>query len=321
MNPSTAETRSRTFPPHRPVKYPDANQAPAVPRGVDGQFHRSFDDRLWLFTRQWEPPDDQPVKATLIINHGTVDHSGAYEELGERLAREGIAVFAPDMRGWGLSDGEPMYIHDMEAFVRDIVFHYERIHRSDRYGRVRDRFVLGKSIGGLIGAMTVASHPDLFAGLIGLSGGFKIDPAQVPPAPVLAILRRLAEIFPKKGFRRPFDPKLITSDQEALRKWEQDPLASKQNITLGYAAELVRCQALLPELVAAIKIPMLMQWGSEDKVVTLAGHTMMIEHSGSTDTTLKIYEGGYHNLLSEPALKDQVITDIRQWIIGHSHHP
>ncbi len=318
MHTSNAETRSKTFPPHRPVKFPDAKQAPAVPQGVSGQFNRSFDDRLWLFTRQWEPPDDQPVKATLIINHGTVDHSGAYQELGERLAREGIAVFASDMRGWGLSDGEPMYMNDMETFVRDVVSHYERIHRSDHHGRVRSRFLLGKSIGGLIGAMTVASHPDLFSGLIGLSGVFKIDPAQVPPAPVVTILRLLARIFPKKGFRRPFDPKLITSDPEALRKWEQDPLASKQKLTFAYAIEFVRCQALLPELVPAIKIPMLMQWGSEDKVATLAGHKMMIEDSGSSDTTLKIYEGGYHNLLSEPALKDQVMTDIQEWIIGRS---
>ncbi|MGD8605838.1 MAG: lysophospholipase [Myxococcales bacterium] len=292
-----------------------------MPQGVSGEFSRSFDDRLWLFTRHWEPPDDQPVKATLIIHHGTVDHSGAYQELGERLAREGIAVFAPDMRGWGLSDGEPMYIDDMATSVRDIVSHYERIHRSDPYGGVRARFLLGKSIGGLIGAMTVASHPDLFSGLIGLSGAFQIDPAQVPPAPILTILRVLARMFPKKGFRRPFDPRLITSDPDALRKWEEDPLASKQKLTLAYAVEFIRCQTLLPELVSAIEIPMLMQWGSGDEVVTLAGHEMMIEDSASTDTTLEIYEGGYHNLLSEPALKDQVIADIQEWIIRHSQQP
>jgi alpha-beta hydrolase superfamily lysophospholipase len=169
--------------------------------------------------------------------------------------------------------------------------------------------------------MTVASHPDLFSGLIGLSGAFKIDPAQVPPAPVVAILRLLARIFPKKGFRRPFDPKLITSDPEGLREWERDPLASKQKLTFAYAMEFLRCQTLLPELVPGIKIPMLMQWGSEDKVATLAGHEMMIENSGSTDTTLKIYEGGYHNLLSEPTLKDQVMTDIQEWIIERSQQP
>lgn len=321
MKTATAETHFKGFPPHRPIKYLDAKRAPAVPPGVNGQFNRSFDDRLWLFTRQWEPPADEPVKATLIINHGTVDHSGAYQELGERLAREGIAVFAPDMRGWGLSDGEPMYIDAMDNFVRDVVSHYERIHSPDHHGRVRSRFLLGKSIGGLIGAMTVASHPDLFRGLIGLSGAFKVDPAQVPPAPVLAVLRLLARMFPKKGFRQPFDPKLITSDPKALHHWERDPLASKQKITLGYAVEFLRCQTLLPELVPAMTIPMLMQWGSEDKVVTLAGHEMMIEDSASTDATLEIYEGGYHNLLSEPALKDQVITDIQEWIIGRSRQP
>eukprot|EP00434_Breviolum_minutum_P038548 symbB.v1.2.034197.t1/scaffold4369.1/size40568/1 len=64
---------------HCAVKY--GSSAPAVPEECgNGEFHRSFDDRLWLFTRSWRP--EGKTWATLMIVHGTVDHSGVYEELG-----------------------------------------------------------------------------------------------------------------------------------------------------------------------------------------------------------------------------------------------
>jgi alpha-beta hydrolase superfamily lysophospholipase len=35
------------------------------------------------------------------------------------------------------------------------------------------------------------------------------------------------------------------------------------------------------------------------------------------DATLKTYPGGRHNLLAEPMIKEQVISDVRDWIGAH----
>ena len=94
---------------HKPYKYGfDISKPPDVPQhlppGQKAQFLPSSDESLWLFSRSWElPPEHNHVaKPTLIICHGTVDHSGVYHDLAKALVKHGIAVFAQDMRGWGL---------------------------------------------------------------------------------------------------------------------------------------------------------------------------------------------------------------------------
>ncbi|CAL1153991.1 unnamed protein product, partial [Cladocopium goreaui] len=161
---------------HCAVKY--GHDMPAVPearptRSVtlcgkecsNGEFNRSFDDRLWLFTRSWKPASDKAIWATLMIVHGTVDHSGVYDELGTYLSAKGVAVFASDMRGWGYSDGEPLYVDQIDSFLGDIVSDYQRIHQAGSpCGNVTQRFLLGKSIGGLFAAWAAAEHQDKWTG-------------------------------------------------------------------------------------------------------------------------------------------------------------
>ena len=90
-----------------------------------------------------------------MILHGTVDHSGVYAELAGTLNLAGVAVFASDMRGWGLSDGEPLYFSDLDTFVADVKADYDRIRASQGYEHI-PCFLLGKSLGGLISAYVAA---------------------------------------------------------------------------------------------------------------------------------------------------------------------
>ena len=222
--------------PHCPVKYGfDAEKPPAVPNDnadsvVTGHFTASFDKRLWMFHRRWEPAPNTSIRATLMIVHGTVDHSGAYKELARNLTAEGIAVVAMDMRGWGLSDGESMYVPDMNAFVEDVAHLYREIHALPRYTNVKPRFLLGKSLGGTVAAFTVATHPELWTGLAGLSGAFALNPTiREPPSIVLTVLGLLANVYPKMPFKTLFDEKLIVSDPKALEAWRDDPLCCSYN--------------------------------------------------------------------------------------------
>lgn len=303
---------------HCAVKY--GHDMPAVPEECsNGEFNRSFDDRLWLFTRSWIPENDQnAVWATLMIVHGTVDHSGVYDELGKSLSSRGVAVFASDMRGWGYSDGEPLYVDHIDSFLGDIVSDYERIHRAGSpFANVKQRFLLGKSIGGLFTAWAAAEHEEKWTGLIGLSGAYQVDAAVKPSAFVLALVKALAYLAPKMPLKRAFDPKLIVSDAAALRAWEDDPLVSRGKITPGYLVEMFRLQDALAEHLKRLKVPVLLLWGTADQVVTEAGHQLVLDAAPGAPTAasqLKRYEGGFHNLLAEPKLKDQVMEDIYGWI-------
>lgn len=308
---------------HTPHKYGFIiDEPPTVPspleQGQKGKFCPSYDRRLWLFHRSWEPPVEQEIKATLLIIHGTVDHSGVYHELASKLAKEGIAVFAQDMRGWGYSDGERLYFNDMPTFVEDVDSLYREIHHSEKYRAVKSRFILGKSLGGLVAAFTVAKYPNQFSGLIGLSGAFGVDQSQVPNSFVHSVLKFINHFVPKLPLKHLFDPTLIVSDANALETWKKDPLCSKDKVPLAYALESLRCiKELSDSIVYTLNIPMLMMIGTDDKVVTKAGHEMMIEKSlaSRSKKILKTYTGGYHNLLAEPSLKEQVIEDIKTWMI------
>lgn len=251
-----------------------------------------------------------------MIVHGTVDHSGFYAELGEHLAAQGVAVFASDMRGWGLSDGEPLYFHDIEVFSRDVVADYERIHgNGSGYAGVSSRFLLGKSIGGLITAWTASRNPGMWTGLIGLSGAYQLKTGFMLGGILLRACLRAAALFvPKLPLRRPFDPQLITSDAAELEAWRQDPLVSHGKLTVGYMAELLRALAHLPALLTGLRVPALMLWGSDDQVVSVEGHRMLVTASGHEASRLIVYPGGRHNLLGEPTLKAGLMSDMQGWM-------
>mmetsp|Transcript_22806 Transcript_22806/g.35189 ORF Transcript_22806/g.35189 Transcript_22806/m.35189 type:complete len:317 (-) Transcript_22806:117-1067(-) len=304
---------------HTPIKYGfDPKKPPPVPvLGKGGKFSPSFDNRLWIFHRSWEPDGtDVDVKATLMIVHGTVDHSGVYDEFAKTLVDAGIAVFAIDMRGWGLSDGESMFFSDMDTFVADVEALYKEIHEHTKYAKVKSRFLAGKSLGGIVTAFSVAKHPDYFTGLLGLSGAYELDPKLAPKSFVEVFLKGLNTVVPKMPLKPVFDPKLIVSDSIALQEWKDDPLCCKDKIRVAYIVELVRCCKLLSsEVLHTLNIPMLMVIGTEDHVVPQSGAQRMVDNSLNEDTTFKAYDGGYHNLLAEPKLKVQVTKDIRDWIM------
>jgi acylglycerol lipase len=259
------------------------------------------------------------VKATLIILHGTVDHSGIYAELGNKLAACGIAVFAMDQRGWGLSDGESMYMNDMDTYVADVDAFYQNVHSDERYANVKPRFLLGKSMGGTVTAFCVAKYPDYWTGLIGLSGAYELDPKFGIPSPTaMALLYVLAKIAPKLPFKPLFDQKLLVSDPGALQALQDDELCSKDRLRVGYAVTLLNgIKELSKDVVQQINLPILMLYGDRDHVVTKSGHELMIQKSPHTDKSLKTYPGGLHNLLQEPSLKEQVMSDIEEWLMAH----
>jgi alpha-beta hydrolase superfamily lysophospholipase len=126
----------------------------------------------------------------------------------------------------------------------------------------------------------------------------------------------LANLTPKLPFKPLFDPKLLVSDETALKGFQDDPLCCKDWFRLGYLLELVTStQKLSKDIMATIDIPMLMLYGNDDHVVTRSGHEMMVEKNQHVDKAIKIYPGGRHNMLQEPNLQKQVIQDIAQWIL------
>ncbi len=69
----------------------------------------------------WEPPREEGVASkTAIIAHGLFDHTGLYLKLVRALLNAGITVFAIDLPGHGISEGEPASIECFDEYANVI---------------------------------------------------------------------------------------------------------------------------------------------------------------------------------------------------------
>ena len=114
-----------------------------------------------IFWRSWLPGPEP--RAVVVIVHGAGEHLGRYEHVAARLTYEGYAVYAADHRGHGRSDGARALIDRVQNAVADL---------DQIVGLASDAnpgtpvFMLGHSMGGLIGLHYAALHQDRLTGLV-----------------------------------------------------------------------------------------------------------------------------------------------------------
>lgn len=101
-------------------------------------------DGVRLFYRGWicERP-----KALVILIHGAGEHSGRYAHIGEICMQNGIALAAPDLRGFGRSEGPRGHVNSFREYLNDLEIFLQWWEK--RFPSV-PRFLMGHSFGGLI---------------------------------------------------------------------------------------------------------------------------------------------------------------------------
>ena len=75
----------------------------------------------------------------------------------------------------------------------------------------------------------------------------------------------------------------------------------------------MRADERLRDEFPSITLPLLILHGTADKVTVCRGSVFFHETAGSTDKTLRLYEGHYHDLLADYG-KEEVMADIQAWI-------
>ena len=76
---------------------------------------------------------------------------------------------------------------------------------------------------------------------------------------------------------------------------------------------MVRADERLKKEFALIKLPVLILHGTKDKATKPAGSQLFYDETGSSDKTLKLYEGHFHDVLNDLD-KETVMADITGWI-------
>ena len=94
------------------------------------------------------------------------------------------------------------------------------------------------------------------------------------------------------------------------------PLIAHEVQPTQTVAEMVRADERLKNEFPLITLPVLILHGTHDKATKPSGSQRFYDTAGSTDKTLKLYEGNYHDLLNDID-KEIVMADIQQWIDKH----
>ena len=78
-----------------------------------------------------------------------------------------------------------------------------------------------------------------------------------------------------------------------------DPLIANEVQPTQTVAEMVRADERLKREFPRITLPLLILHGTADKATKPSGSQLFYDKAGSTDKTLKLYEGHFHDLLND----------------------
>ena len=269
-----------------------------------GAHEETLDNQgLTIFFRSWRPPTT--ARGAVVVVPGFNSHSGYYAWVAERLVAVGHATYAIDLRGRGRSDGERFYVDKFVDYVSDIAALVDVVKSRNAGLPV---FLLGHSAGGVLGCLYTLEHPSALAGLICESFAFQT------PAPdfALAVLKGLSHVAPHAHVLR-LKNEDFSRDPQIVAVMNNDPLIAHETQPTKTVAELVRSDERLNEEFERITLPLLILHGTEDKAAKSSGSQLFHDRAGSTDKTLKLYDGHFHDLLNDLG-KETVMTDITAWI-------
>jgi alpha-beta hydrolase superfamily lysophospholipase len=264
-------------------------------------------DGIRLYTQVWLP--DNP-KAVVIISHGYAEHGGRYQHFATYLVENSFGVYALDHRGHGRSEGERANIKVFGEYVSDLGKYITTV--REKHPNLK-RFLLGHSMGGAIAAQFAIEQPNALNGLL-LSSPYLINAVSVP-APLMAVSGFVSKVLPGLPTIK-LDSKDISRDPAIVKAYDTDPLNYRGGTKARFGSELLSAGKYVLSRASAINLPVLIMIGTGDKIASPEGGKQLFNSVGSSDKTLKNYEGFYHEIINELG-KEQVYKDIAEWLQKH----
>ncbi len=261
-------------------------------------------DGVSLPVRTWLP--EAPPKAVILALHGMNDSRDAWELPGPVLAEQGLAVFAPDQRGFGATPSRG-YWATADGLARDA---------TAMAAALRARFpdarlvLMGESMGAavLLVAATGEQPPDADAYVLlapGVWGRTKMNPF------MRSILWLASTLTPGMVLRPDGVVRVTASDnREALRALSANPLTIK-GTRVDAVRGLVDLMDAALAAAPAFRAPALVLYGGKDELIPERATAALWQALPPT-ARRAFYPGGYH-LLPRDLARALPIGDIIAW--------
>ncbi|KEF30796.1 Lysophospholipase [Marinobacter nitratireducens] len=256
--------------------------------------------------------------AMLVIAHGMAEHSGRYTGFARWLAERGIAVTTYNHRGHGPNCGpETLGLYHQQSGWHKVT---DDLHRILIDARARfpslPLLLLGHSMGSFIAQSCIQQHP-LAADALILSATNRINPFELKSSRLLiGIIRaffgpehrsKFLATMTFGKFNRRFRPNRTTSDwlsrdTTQVDQYLRDPLCGFE-CTTGLWHDFVSGMLTIDPQSWRKDLPVHLFAGTCDPVGEMGEgvrrHFQAIRNAGVEQVTLRLFEGGRHEMLNE----------------------
>ncbi|KAH6914033.1 Alpha/Beta hydrolase protein [Coprinopsis sp. MPI-PUGE-AT-0042] len=277
-----------------------------------------------FYTRTYTPSGEAPPKACITFVHGFAEHIGRYSHFHPLLAQKGVAVFAYDQRGFGLTALDTTGKKSKSSSYGKTCWNDQMgdIDWALRHARSLfpgvPLFLMGHSMGGAqaLGFATEASESSHKDALALINGVISTSPliAQTKPAPAVAkwVGGKVSALTPNLLIPAPVNESDLSHDPAVGAAYVKDPLVKMSGSLKGVSDMLTKGEALSRELYKNIqglqwllKISLNSTSRSQATPVSKAFYDAIPAEKKSFET----FQGGYHELHNEPGDVPQKLLD------------
>ncbi|MDF1560176.1 MAG: lysophospholipase [Bacteroidales bacterium] len=244
-------------------------------------------------------------KAVILLVHGLGEYTGRYNDWASRFNQKRLAVRAFDLPGHGHSGGSRGVIPSMEKVYATLNIIISEIN-SEHPGV--PLFLYGHSLGGGIVLNYLVRHSPVVTGAIVTSPWIYLS--ETPPKAKVVLAKLMKKIMP--GLTQPSGLKTeyLSREPGVAGRYNDDPLVHGL-ISVGLYSAVTDAGAETVSRAAEIRVPLLLAHGRDDMIISPAGSVRVAE--AAPKATLKLWEGGYHELHND-ILRHDHFDFIIEWI-------
>jgi alpha-beta hydrolase superfamily lysophospholipase len=264
-------------------------------------------DGTGLFAQSWKPTTQ--ARAVVALVHGLGEHSSRYAHWVGYFCEKGIALITMDLRGHGHSGGLKGHTPSYKQLLNDVELLLQN---------AREMFpgipviLYGHSMGGNL-ALNYAldQSPNVTACII-TSPWLKLS--FDPPKLKLLAGKIIRGILPSFSQPSGLIASYLSRDEQVVSAYMQDPLVhDKISIALFTGVHANGLTAI--HKADKLDFPCLLMHGEKDMITSPAG-SKEFASGNPGKVTLKIWEGGYHEMHNEPE-KKVVFDYLYNWLEPH----
>lgn len=251
-----------------------------------------------LAARSWS--GQAPASYVALLVHGYGEHIGRYAYVAARLVSDGAVVYGMDHAGHGRSEGQRVFIQDVERYVDDFHLLHERACTEHPGLPV---VLIGHSVGGMIGARYAQRYGETLA-------------ATVLSAPVLGRWDALEGLLGAPEIPDvPIDPSTLSRDESVGSAYAADPLVWHGPFKRPTLEALTAGLAMITDAGELTSCPVLWLHGEDDRLVPREGTATGWARFAPNGVSAS-YPQARHEIFNE-INKDQVLDDVLTFVRRH----